>query len=679
MSKNLLIELGLEELPAYVVTPSEKQLGERLATFLTENRLSFEDIQTFSTPRRLAARVIGLADQQTDLTEDFKGPAKKIALDAAGNFSKAAQGFVRGKGLTTDAIEFREVKGEEYVYVTKHEAGKPAKEVLLGVAEVLAEMTFPVSMHWAKNSFEYIRPVHTFTVLLDDEALDLEFLDIHSGRVSRGHRFLGKETTITSADSYEDDLRSQFVIADAKERQEMIVDQIKAIEAAQGVQVDIDADLLNEVLNLVEFPTAFMGSFDAKYLDVPEEVLVTSMKNHQRYFVVRDQEGRLMPNFISVRNGNDQAIDNVIKGNEKVLVARLEDGEFFWREDQKLQVADLVAKLANVTFHEKIGSLAEHMDRTRVIAASLAKEANLSAEEEAAVDRAAQIYKFDLLTGMVGEFDELQGIMGEKYALLAGENPAVATAIREHYLPDAAEGVLPETKVGAVLALADKLDTLLSFFSVGLIPSGSNDPYALRRATQGIVRILEHFGWRIPMDKLVDSLYDLSFDSLNYANKVDVMNFIRARVDKMMGKAIPKDIREAVLESSTFVVPEILAAAEVLVNASHTENYKPAVESLSRAFNLAEKADASVRVDPSLFENDHEQALFAAIQSLSLEGSAENQVEQVFALSPVINDFFDNTMVMADDQAIKNNRLALLAVLVGKAKSIAAFNQLNTK
>ena len=679
MSKNLLIELGLEELPAYVVTPSEKQLGERLATFLTENRLSFEDIQTFSTPRRLAARVIGLANQQTDLTEDFKGPAKKIALDAAGNFSKAAQGFVRGKGLTTDAIEFREVKGEEYVYVTKHEAGKPAKEVLLGVSEVLTEMTFPVSMHWAKNSFEYIRPVHTLTVLLDDEALDLEFLDIHSGRVSRGHRFLGKETTITSADSYEDDLRSQFVIADAKERQEMIVDQIKAIEAAQGVQVDIDADLLNEVLNLVEFPTAFMGSFDAKYLDVPEEVLVTSMKNHQRYFVVRDQEGRLMPNFISVRNGNDQAIDNVIKGNEKVLVARLEDGEFFWREDQKLQVADLVAKLANVTFHEKIGSLAEHMDRTRVIAASLAKEANLSAEEEAAVDRAAQIYKFDLLTGMVGEFDELQGIMGEKYALLAGENPAVATAIREHYLPDAAEGVLPETKVGAVLALADKLDTLLSFFSVGLIPSGSNDPYALRRATQGIVRILEHFGWRIPMDKLVDSLYDLSFDSLNYANKVDVMNFIRARVDKMMGKAIPKDIREAVLESSTFVVPEILAAAEVLVNASHTENYKPAVESLSRAFNLAEKADASVRVDPSLFENDHEQALFAAIQSLSLEGSAENQVEQVFALSPVINDFFDNTMVMADDQAIKNNRLALLAVLVGKAKSIAAFNQLNTK
>ncbi|EIQ82495.1 UNVERIFIED_CONTAM: glycine--tRNA ligase subunit beta [Streptococcus canis] len=679
MTKNLLVELGLEELPAYVVTPSEKQLGERTEAFLTANRLSFDSIQTFSTPRRLAVRVSGLADQQTDLIEDFKGPAKKIALDVDGNFSKAAQGFVRGKGLTTDAIEFRDVKGEEYVYVTKHETGKPAEEVLLGITEVLSAMTFPVSMHWANNSFEYIRPVHTLTVLLDDKALELDFLDIHSGRVSRGHRFLGTETIITSADSYEADLRSQCVIVDAKERQDRIVEQIKALEVEQGVQVDIDEDLLNEVLNLVEFPTAFMGSFEAKYLDVPEEVLVTSMKNHQRYFVVRDQAGHLMPNFVSVRNGNDQAIENVIKGNEKVLVARLEDGEFFWREDQKLQIADLVAKLANVTFHEKIGSLAEHMDRTRVIAASLAKEANLSAEEVTAVDRAAQIYKFDLLTGMVGEFDELQGIMGEKYALLAGEDAAVARAIREHYLPDAAEGVLPETKVGAVLALADKLDTLLSFFSVGLIPSGSNDPYALRRATQGIVRILDQFGWRIPMDKLVDSLYALSFDSLTYANKTDVMNFIRARVDKMMGKAVSKDIREAVLASSTFVVPEMLAAAEAFVKASHTESYKPAVESLSRAFNLAEKAAVSVQVDSSLFENEQEKALFAAVQGLTLAGSADQQLEQVFALSPVINDFFDNTMVMAKDQALKNNRLAILSGLVSKAKTIAAFNQLHTK
>lgn len=679
MAKNLLVELGLEELPAYVVTPSEKQLGDRMAAFLNEKRLAFEGIQTFSTPRRLAVRVTGLADAQTDLTEDFKGPSKKIALDADGNFTKAAQGFVRGKGLTTDDIEFREVKGEEYVYVTKHEAGKAAKEVLVDIPEILSAMTFPVNMHWANNTFEYIRPVHTLTVLLDDEALDLDFLDIHSGRVSRGHRFLGHETEIASADSYEEDLRKVFVIADAKERQDMIVNQIKDIEKAQNVQVKIDDELLNEVLNLVEYPTAFMGSFDTKYLEVPEEVLVTSMKNHQRYFVVRNQAGKLMPNFISVRNGNAEYLENVIKGNEKVLVARLEDGEFFWREDQKLKIADLVAKLDNVTFHEKIGSLSEHMKRSKVIAAYLAEKAGASAEESKVLARAAEIYKFDLLTGMVGEFDELQGIMGEKYALLAGEDAAVATAIREHYLPNSADGDLPETKVGALLALADKLDTILSFFSVGLIPSGSNDPYALRRATAGVVRIMDAFGLKIPMDELIDNLYALSFDSLTYEHKAEVMDFIRARVEKMMSRSVSKDIKEAVLAGSNFVVAEMLEAADALVEASKAADYKAAVESLSRVFNLAEKAPADVTVDASLFENDEEKALAQAAAELNLSGSASDKLAQLFALSPVIDKFFDNTMVMVDKEAVKNNRLAILAELTAKASSVAAFNKLNTK
>lgn len=679
MAKNLLVELGLEELPAYVVTPSEKQLGDRMAAFLNEKRLAFEGIQTFSTPRRLAVRVSGLADAQTDLTEDFKGPSKKIALDTDGNFTKAAQGFVRGKGLTTDDIEFREVKGEEYVYVTKHEAGKAAKEVLIDIPEILSAMTFPVNMHWANNTFEYIRPVHTLTVLLDDEALDLDFLDIHSGRVSRGHRFLGHETEIASADSYEEELRRVFVIADAKERQDMIVNQIKDIEKVQNVQVEIDDELLNEVLNLVEYPTAFMGSFDTKYLEVPEEVLVTSMKNHQRYFVVRDQAGKLMPNFISVRNGNAEYLENVIKGNEKVLVARLEDGEFFWREDQKLKIADLVAKLDNVTFHEKIGSLSEHMKRSKVIAAYLAEKAGASAEESKALARAAEIYKFDLLTGMVGEFDELQGIMGEKYALLAGEDAAVATAIREHYLPNSADGDLPEIKVGALLALADKLDTILSFFSVGLIPSGSNDPYALRRATAGVVRIMDAFGLKIPMDELIDNLYALSFDSLTYEHKAEVMDFIRARVEKMMSKSVSKDIKEAVLAGSNFVVAEMIEAADALVEASKAADYKAAVESLSRVFNLAEKTPADVTVDASLFENDEEKALAQAAAELNLSGSANDKLAQLFALSPVIDKFFDNTMVMVDNEAVKNNRLAILAELTAKASSVAAFNKLNTK
>ena len=621
----------------------------------------------------------GLADKQSDLTEDFKGPSKKIALDADGNFTKAAEGFVRGKGLTVEDITFREIKGEEYVYVTKEEVGRPVEEIIPAVTEVLQALTFPVSMHWANNTFEYIRPVHTLTVLLDEQAFDLDFLDIKSGRTSRGHRFLGQETEIASADSYEDDLRAQFVIASPLERGDMIVEQIRALEEEHGVSIEIDEDLLNEVLNLVEYPTAFLGNFDAKYLEVPEEVLVTSMKEHQRYFVVRDAEGKLLPHFISVRNGNAEHLENVIKGNEKVLVARLEDGEFFWREDQKLAIADLVEKLGNVTFHEKIGSLAEHMERTGKIAALLAQEAGLDADETADLARTAAIYKFDLLTGMVGEFDELQGIMGEKYALLAGENAAVAAAIREHYMPTSADGELPDTKVGAVLALADKLDTILSFFSVGLIPSGSNDPYALRRATQGVVRILDKFGWNIDLAQLLGRLYELKFDSLIYDNQEAVLDFFRARVEKMMDRSIPKDIVTAVLQSTHFVVRDLVETAALLAEKAQEDNFKSAVESLSRVFNLAEKAQGQTIVNPALFENQEEKDLAAAIEAVELTSDLAANLDQLFALSPVIDAFFDHTMVMAEDEAVRNNRLALLASLTAKAGQLAQFNQINTK
>ena len=679
MVKNLLVELGLEEMPAYVVTPSMKQLRDKMGAFLTDHRLTFEKIEMFSTPRRLAVRVVGLADKQSDLTEDFKGPSKKIALDADGNFTKAAEGFVRGKGLTVEDITFREIKGEEYVYVTKEEIGRPVEEIIPAVTEVLQSLTFPVSMHWANNTFEYIRPVHTLTVLLDEQAFDLDFLDIKSGRTSRGHRFLGKETEIASADSYEDDLRAQFVIASPLERGDMIVEQIRALEEEHGVSIEIDEDLLNEVLNLVEYPTAFLGNFDAKYLEVPEEVLVTSMKEHQRYFVVRDSGGKLLPHFISVRNGNAEHLENVIKGNEKVLVARLEDGEFFWREDQKLAIDDLVEKLNNVTFHEKIGSLAEHMERTGKIAALLAQEAGLDADETADLARAAAIYKFDLLTGMVGEFDELQGIMGEKYALLAGENAAVAAAIREHYMPTSADGELPDTKVGAVLALADKLDTILSFFSVGLIPSGSNDPYALRRATQGVVRILDKFGWNIDLAQLLGRLYELKFDSLSYDNQAAVLDFFRARVEKMMDRSIPKDIVTAVLQSTHFVVRDLVETAALLAEKAQEDNFKSAVESLSRVFNLAEKAQGQTAINPALFDNQEEKDLASAIESVELTADLAANLDQLFALSPVIDAFFDHTMVMAEDEAVRNNRLALLASLTAKAGQLAQFNQINTK
>ncbi|MCU9532968.1 glycine--tRNA ligase subunit beta [Streptococcus sp. CSL10205-OR2] len=678
MTKNLLIELGLEEMPAYVVTPSMKQLRDKMGQFLKEERLSFDKIEMFSTPRRLAVRVVNLADYQTDLVEEFKGPAKQIALDENGEFTKAAQGFVRGKGLTVDDITFRDIKGTEYVYVTKKEAGKPAKEVLKAIPELLKSLTFPVSMHWASNRFDFIRPVHTLIVLLNDEMLEMDFLDITSNRISRGHRFLGKEVAITSADSYEDDLRKEFVITNSVERENMIVEQIKAIEKEKNVAVEIDEQLLNEVLNLVEYPTAFMGSFDVKYLDIPEEVLITSMKSHQRYFVVRNQNGQLLPHFISVRNGNDKGLQNVIQGNEKVLLARLEDGEFFWREDQKLKIDDLVEKLKQVTFHEKIGSLYEHMERVEKIANLIGRQLHLSNDELDNLNRASKIYKFDLLTGMVGEFDELQGIMGEKYALLAGEKPDVATAIREHYMPISAEGELPDSLVGALLAISDKLDTLLSFFSVDLIPSGSNDPYALRRATQGIVRILDKFGWSLSLEELITSVYQLDVTPFNYTNQSEVMSFILARIEKMMGSDISKDIIEAVLSSSTSVVRTLLETSLAIFEKARQDDFKTSVESLSRVFNLADKANSD-KVDESLFENSFEEKLYQATKSLDLAHDMSDNLDNLFALSPIIDAFFDNTMVMVDNQALKDNRLAILAQLRNKANQVATFNKINTK
>ncbi|MFZ2558025.1 MAG: glycine--tRNA ligase subunit beta, partial [Lactococcus raffinolactis] len=478
---------------------------------------------------------------------------------------------------------------------------------------------------------------------------------------------------------YEASLKQAFVVADADARKATIQAQIAAIAKVNSWEIYLEPGLLEEVNNLVEYPTAFVGDFDAKYLEVPEEVLVTSMREHQRYFEVRDLAGNLQPHFISVRNGNAKHIENVAKGNQKVLVARLEDAEFFWREDQKLKISDLVEKLKKVTFHEKIGSLHAHMGRVKLIAEKLRQQANLPADYDAKLDRAADIYKFDLLTGMVGEFDELQGVMGEKYARLAGEDAAVAASIREHYMPTSADGDLPQTEIGAVLAIADKLDTILAFFTVGLIPSGSNDPYALRRATAGILRIIEAQQWDIELDALIDELYTLDLNGFSYDRKADVMTFINGRVAKMLEGTARYDIIEAVLATDSLDVASLRAAAQAIDAKTSDADFKTSVENLARVFNLASKLEAAPALDESLFENASEKALFAANQALTLTDDSTQNISDLFALSVPISDFFDNTMVMIDNQALKNNRLSLLADISGKAGQIADFTLINTK
>ncbi|EOT44183.1 glycine--tRNA ligase subunit beta [Enterococcus columbae] len=689
MAKNFLLEIGLEEMPAHVVFPSMQQLKEKTEKFLAEKHLAYDEIKSYSTPRRLALFITNLVEKQADIHEEVKGPAKKIAIDAEGNWTKAAQGFVRGQGLTTDDITFKELKGVEYVYVTKHTAGKKTTEVLQELPSVITSLTFPVTMHWNKYDFEYIRPIHWLVALYGSEVVPFTILDVTTDRFSRGHRFLGQKTSFEQADDYLVNLEKEFVIADQVKRQAMIEEQIAQIAKENNYQVSLDPELLEEVVNLVEYPTAFVGNFDPKYLAVPQEVLITSMKEHQRYFEVKDQQGNLLPHFISVRNGNQEHLANVIKGNQKVLTARLEDAEFFYAEDQKLTIDFCVNKLKNVAFHEKIGSLYQKMQRVTVIAELFGQQIGLSAEELADLNRASQIYKFDLVTNMVGEFPELQGIMGEKYALLQGEKASVAKAIREHYLPIASEGDLPASKIGAVLAIADKLDAVLTFFAAGMIPSGSNDPYALRRQAYGIVRILLDQQWSFAIRTLIQAIaaklneqvaeFGFSLDNITE----EVTEFFAARLKQALSLA---EIRYDIIDASLYSNQEDLLlqakAAQLLQAHSQADSFKPAMEALTRVVNLAKKADQSVEIDESLFETEIEREFAEKVQTtlagLSLDNLAANY-EALVALEPVIVKYFEETMIMADNEAVRNNRLSLLKQLATEVEKIAKLDVLITK
>ena len=694
MAKDLLLEIGLEEMPAHVVTPSRIQLEEKVIKFLDEHHLDYETVQSFATPRRLAVKVTAIPEKQADVEEEVKGPAKKIALDAEGNWSKAAQGFVRGQGVTTEDIVFKELNGVEYVYVTKFTKGQSAKEVLTKLNDVITSLTFPVTMRWANYDFEYIRPIHWIVALLDDEVIPFKVLDVTTGQTSRGHRFLGDDVTFQHANEYEAKLKEQFVVVQPNERKQMIVDQANALAAEKNWQLALDEELLEEVTNLVEYPTAFVGSFDEKYLSVPDEVLVTSMKEHQRYFDVRNDQGLLMPHFIAVRNGDNVHLENVIKGNEKVLIARLEDAEFFYNEDKKLTIEACVEKLKNVTFHEKIGSIYEKMQRVALIAQIIGRKVGLSEDELEDLKRASEIYKFDLVTNMVGEFPELQGIMGEKYALLQGEKPAVATAIREHYLPTSSEGELPETAIGAVLALADKLDSVFSFFSVGMIPTGSNDPYALRRQTYGVIRIIEDKGWTFPLVQLqteVDEAVNQDVEKygvLLNEGQAEVVEFVKARLRQLlMTKNVRHDIIDAVVSAEQADLSKLFASANILKSRFEDQDFKPSMEALTRVINLAKKGqellgDTEEGIDPSLFENKAEKELYQAVNDLSeafaTRTIAENY-EALVNLRPLIDAYFNETMVMVEDEKVKQNRLKQLMQIAKMALSIASLDLLIVK
>ncbi|WP_333589142.1 glycine--tRNA ligase subunit beta [Ligilactobacillus acidipiscis] len=692
MKHTFLLEIGLEEIPAHVVTPSVAQLATRMKDFLNDSRISFDEIQTYSTPRRLAVKVLGLADKQPDIKEEAKGPAKKIAIDDQGNWSKAAQGFSRGQGVDPDQIYFKEFKGTEYAYVEKSVLGKPVTEVLTAIDQVITAMRFPTMMRWSTNDFEFVRPIRWLVCLLDEQVIPVQILQIKADRISAGHRFLGQDVSLAKADDYPAKLVDQMVIADAKKRKDMIRTQIAELARKNDWQIVIDEDLLEEVNNLVEYPTVFAGSFDKKYLSLPDEVLITSMKDHQRFFYVLNHNDQMLSHFVSVRNGNDKFIENVVAGNEKVLTARLEDARFFYEEDQKRPISASVERLKNVMFHDKIGTIYAKMQRVTSIAEFLGQKVELTATELQNLKRAAQIYKFDIVTEMVGEFAELQGVMGEIYARLFGENESTAVAIKESYMPLGSESELPQTNVGAILSVADKLDSIQSFFAAGMLPSGSNDPYALRRQALGIVRIVLAKEWNLSVIDLaaaIDNSYqkeqDLYTNTQPSQNKNEWQQFIMDRVHQLLSdQNYAYDIVNTVVESSQNTFQQIFSAADVLTKHQTDSDFKENIEALTRTVRLARKGQSDIQpaVKESLFENDSEKNLFTAFNAVAKSYANEDLEEQYAALASLrepISEYFDETMVMVDDQAVKNNRLTQLANIAKLTYSFGSLDNLNVK
>ena len=666
MAKDLLFEIGAEEIPAGFMPNILGQLKQLAETKLNDAHLPFESIATYGTPRRLALIVKGLADTSAEISERHKGPSASIAYDADGNATKAAIGFARGKGLDVANL----VVEDGYIYAETKTAGVPAKDIVTDMLpQLITGLNFPKSMHWGNLDAKFVRPVRWLVALLDEEVIPVEFATVKSGNVTRGHRFLGAdEITIKNASSYVDTLKENFVMVDQDARRELISKQLHDIAASKNASIVWDDDLLEEINYLVEWPTALCGGFEESYLALPDAAIITPMKDHQRYFPLVDQDGKLLPMFLTVRNGSDHSIEVVQAGNERVLRARLDDAKFFFNEDRKKPLIDRQDGLTKIVFQEGLGNLADKTERLLKLGRVFGEECGLHEDAAVVLERATELAKTDLTTGMVTEFTELQGVMGKEYALLDGESPEVAEAIFEQYLPRFAGDVLPQTEAGKVLSIIDKVDNIVATFSRGLIPTGSQDPYALRRQTIGILNILLGSEWNISLRPI----FKASMELLNVpAEKQDellgqVEEFFTLRLKNIfLDREVPHHVIDLLLSNNELSV----ADAEGLVNAllaNRIDENVELVQAYTRMYNLVKDVEYT-GVNSDLLKEDAEKALFEAATKASEASSAAweaGDYDAVVAvpatLVPAINKFFEDVMVMDKDEAIKANRLQLV-------------------
>lgn len=706
--EKLLFEIGTEEIPAKFMPGILKQLKELAAAKMQELRIPFEDITVYGTPRRMAFIAGGVAETQADVVVEAKGPSVKIAY-VSGAPSKAAQGFARGQGVDVKDLVVR----DNYVYAVKHLAGQPVVELLPGLLmDILTSLSFPKTMRWADYEFRFVRPIRWMVALFGDQIIPVEICGVKSGKFSMGHRFMQQSlkaaaesqgllsaalskvgnkvysalagvkgaVEIPSAGDYKKVMYDNFVMVDQDERRALILQQIKDLAAQNGGEAEINEDLLEEVNYLVEWPTALCGKFEEKFLSLPKECIITPMREHQRYFPVLDEDGNLLNKFITVRNGGSEHLDIVTHGNERVLRARLSDAEFFFNEDRATKLEDRLEKLKTVSFQEGLGNMYDKSERLVKMAEMLRFAINTPVDEEE-LRRCALLCKTDLVTGMVIEFTELQGVMGREYALLDGEKQEVATGIFEHYLPRFAGDALPATTIGRIVGIGDKLDNICATFSRGLAPTGSQDPYALRRQALGVINILLDANYHISLAKIIaGTLYLLDIKPEETGKLVpQIMEFFKQRLrNLLMDQGIRYDVIDAVFaDKRNDDMVDLAVRCKALADYVEARNAEPLVQVSVRVSNLCKKIEKEVAISGALFKDESENKLHEVVAAVSKEIIPEIVLYDYAAVLKAgekviepVNAFFDNVMVMDEDENVKNNRLAMLEEVRGIVNAV---------
>lgn len=676
---NYLLEIGVEEIPSDYVKNTKIQLRDKFKNLLEENKLSYDEIEIESTPRRFMVLLNNVVENDQAETITVRGPSVKIAFDDK-NPTKALEGFLKGQKASLDDVIIKEQKGEDYIFVEKKEESKSLEEVLReNVYEIVKSISFPRSMRWGGKSIRWARPIRWFVSLLDDKILDFDAEGIAVGNITKGHRSLGSDKiVIEKISDYEEKLKENYVILRGKDRRDIILKGLNSLANQVGGQYMKDEKLLDEVVNIVEYPTALVGEIDNEYLQLPREVITTPMKDHQRYFPILDDKEKLLPYFCLVRNGDDYESQNVIEGNKKVLVARLEDAKFFYNIDTEKKLEDYVSDLENLVFFEGLGNMDQKRQRLIELCQRYQEELNLADDIREDAIRAAHLAKADLVTKMVVEFTELQGTMGYIYALNSGENQRVATAIKEQYLPKNQNSETPKSMVGILLSIADKMDSIVGLYAIENYVTGSRDPFGLRRAALGIINIILENSIDVDLKKLISEallVYTeknaLAFD---YDKTVEeCLSFIKDRLkNKLLDDGYRYDIVNSVINTD---FTNILKMSEkVKAISEFIEENDDSLSYLIRVNNLAKDAEAK-EIREDLLETDLERDFYKEVINLEEVGLANSagykkELENIQATSSIGNDYLDNTMINVEDDEVKNNRLAMLNSLKERMKRI---------